>query len=269
MYYVTSTDGIKLAVEDLNPTDSKVILFVHGWPISKEMFEYQKEKFVALGYRVISFDLRGFGDSQTASTGYHYDQLATDLYCIIESLNIDTLTLLGFSMGGAIATHYMSKFHNHKVSKLILVGAAVPSFTITPQNPYGMTKDQVQQLIIQASKDRPQMITEFGNKVFALSHSSAFKNWFHHLCLKASGIGTIQTALSLRDENIFQDLRNIHVPTYILHGKLDQICPFEFALIMNEQIQHSKLYSFEYSGHGLFYDELEKFNQILSQILSY
>ena len=107
MYYIRSNDGTKICVEDINPTYSKVIVMVHGWPMSKEMFEYQKNMFTQWGYRIITFDIRGFGDSDISGSGYHYDQLATDLYMVIESTGINNIILLGFSMGGAVCVHYM------------------------------------------------------------------------------------------------------------------------------------------------------------------
>lgn len=267
MYDVISTDGTKIAVEDINPPSSKVIVMVHGWPISKKMFEYQKDVLSDMGYRLVSFDIRGFGDSQVTGTGYNYDQLADDLYTVINHLNVPTVTLIGFSMGGAISVRYMAKYNNHKVSKLILMGAAAPSFTRTVNNPYGKTIQDVNQLIQSTYQDRPLMVNNFGDQVFAVAHSDAFKTWFRGLCYKASGIGTIKTAISLRDEDVFNDLSHINVPTFIMHGKLDQVCPFGFALIMNQQIPDSRLFPFERSGHGLFYDELDLFNRTLISIL--
>lgn len=269
MYYIKASDGCKLAVEDINPNGKETILMIHGWPISRKMFEYQVDFLNDYNYRIITVDIRGFGESETTNEGYSYDQLALDVKSVIDQLNLNDITLLGFSMGGAIVTHYMAKYHNYKVKKLILAGAAAPSFTKTVDNPYGATIESTNRLIKQTYQDRPQMIADFGNNVFALNHSNNFRNWFQNICEQGSGIGTIKTAIPLRDENIFHDLKQIKVPTYILHGKLDLICPFGFAKIMKEQIHYSELIPFEYSGHGLFYDELDKFNKVLLQILEH
>lgn len=261
MYYVTATDGVKLAVSDIQPLSNRVIVMVHGWPICKEMYEYQKDILVDKGYRIVSFDIRGFGDSETSGSGYDYNQLAHDVKSVIDHIHVDSVTLMGFSMGGAICVRYMGLFDNYKISKLILLGAAAPSFTKTNHNPYGSTIESVNELIHQTYIDRPKMIENFGSNVFALHHSDAFMTWFNGICFKGSGIGTIQTAVSLRDEDVFDDLSKVHVPTLIMHGRMDQICPYGLALIMNEQIIGSILDTFEYSGHGLFYDELYKCNQ--------
>ena len=150
-------------------------------------------------------------------------------------------------MGGAICVRYMSKFGKERVSKLVLAGAAVPSYTRTIHNPEGQSIDAVNQLIEQCYTNRPKMVHDFGQNVFALNHGSEFMNWFTSICLKGSGIGTIQTAISLRDEDVYQDLFEIKVTT----------------LIMHECIEDSILCKFEYSGHGIFYDERERFNQVL------
>lgn len=267
MYYIRSNDGTKICVEDINPAYPKVIVMVHGWPMSKEMFEYQKNMFTQWGYRIITFDIRGFGDSDISGSGYHYDQLATDLYMVIESTGINNIILLGFSMGGAVCVHYMGMYDNHKVSKLVLAGAAAPSYCVTSDNPYGHSLDEVNKLIINLYNDRPNTIQEFGSNVFASNPSPAFRTWFQGLCNKASGLGTINCAESLRDENVFSDLSRIKVPTAIMHGKLDKICPYGFATIMNQQIPGSLLYPFEKSGHGIFYDELSAFNHALMKFI--
>lgn len=267
MYYIDSFDGTKLSVEDINPNAETTVLLVHGWPISKEMYEYQKDVLRDMGYRIVSFDMRGFGDSQVSGDNYDYDSLAKDLNAVIEKTGRKDVILIGFSMGGAVCVHYMGMFDNKNVSKLILLGAAAPSFTATTQNPYGNTISSVNDLIEQTIENRPEMIKKFGKKVFARNHGNEFLTWFQNLCLKGSGIGTIETAISLRDEDVFSDLSKIKVPTYIMHGKLDKICPYGFAKIMNEQIKDSKLIPFEYSGHGLFFDEREKCNQEILYVI--
>ncbi len=267
MYYIRSFDNNKIAVYDLNPYSSKTILFVHGWPLSHKIFEYQLEMLLNLNYRVISIDLRGFGNSDTTANGYDYTSLATDLYNVILNLKLHNIILVGFSMGGAIVCRYMYLYKNYAVSKLCLIDAAVPSFTKTVNNPYGSTIQSVDSLINQALTDRPQMNEDFGNKLFASNPSESFRNWFQDISNSASGVGTVQTAISLRDEDLFYELPFIHAPTGIFHGKLDEVCSYEFAKIQNKYISNSTLFTFEHSGHVCFYDELERFNKTFSNFI--
>lgn len=261
MYLVSSVNSNDIAVYDLNPTSKKVVFFVHGWPLSHKIFEYQTNVLVDLDYRVISIDIRGFGNSQITATGYDYSTLSTDLYYVIKSLNLTNITLVGFSMGGAIVTEYITKYNGYAVRKLSLWSAAVPSFTKTVNNPYGMEKEAVDKLITQAYTNRPQMNEDFGKMLFASNPTPALKNWFQDISNSASGIGTIKTAISLRDENLFNKLQNIKVPTGIFHGKLDKICSYNFAEIQHKLIRNSILFPFDNAGHAAFYDELEKFNK--------
>lgn len=263
MFYINTDDNIKIAVQDINHKCTNTILFIHGWPLSRKIFEYQINVLSKLEIRCISVDLRGFGDSDCAPHNYTYNRLAKDIYTVILKTRPKNLTLAGFSMGGAIAIRYMSLFKGFRVSKLALFAAAAPLFTKRQNYPYGMTSDSVNLLIEQTYKDRPQMVSDFSKKLFAQQHSESFKKWIKNIGFSASGIGTIETAISLRDEDLRDELCSINVPTGIFHGKMDQVCPYQFAVIMNESIKNSTLYTFENSGHGVFYDELEKFNNNL------
>ena len=110
MFYVRSTDGIKIAVYDYNPFGEETVVLIHGWPLSHLMYEYQTELLCRQGYRVVTLDLRGFGNSDTPAFGYSYDQMSQDIFQVIRRLKLKNFTLVGFSMGGAIVLRYMRKF---------------------------------------------------------------------------------------------------------------------------------------------------------------
>jgi len=268
MFYVEVEKNVKILVQDLNSAGEKAVFFIHGWPVNHKMFEYQFNILPQYGFRCLSVDLRGFGGSDHPWEGYLYDRLADDIYKVIATLRIKELIMVGFSMGGPIAIRYMARHYGYKVCKLVLMAAAAPSFTQHPGYPYGMTKEAVNQLIIQTYKERPQMLSDFGNLFFAGQTTPNFMSWFQELGLEASGHGTIKTAESLRDADVTPDLGSIRVPTGIFHGALDKICPFEFAVILNQNIPGSELYRFEHSGHGVFYDELDRFNGTLRHFLN-
>ena len=122
MFFISSNDNANIAVYELNPNAYKTIVLIHGWPLSHKMFEYQLPDLIKNGYRVISIDIRGFGNSDETSNGYNYNQFATDLYYVIYALNLSNFDLLGFSMGGAIATKYMQIFVLHFYFHLKMLG---------------------------------------------------------------------------------------------------------------------------------------------------
>ncbi|MCH3965910.1 MAG: alpha/beta hydrolase [Clostridium sp.] len=267
MYYIEVEEGIKILVDDLNPRGKDVIFLIHGWPLNHKMFEYQLDLLPEYGYRCISIDLRGFGSSDKPWKGYSYDRLSDDVRVIIETLELKNITLVGFSMGAAVAIRYMSRYYSYNVSKLVLMSPAAPSFTRRKGYPYGMDVNGVEDLIRQARENRPEMMAGIGKIFFAGNTTDNFMNWFQNLGLEASGHSTIETARSLKDEDLRSEINKINVTTGIFHGKMDKICPFEFAEELNRGIKNSQLYPFEFSGHGIFHDELGKFNSELLKFI--
>lgn len=267
MYYMNVARGVRLAVYDLNPSGKKTVFLIHGWPLNHRMFEYQLDVLPKLGFRCVSVDLRGFGNSDAPWSGYTYDAMADDLYTVIRSLNTPEIALAGFSMGGAVAIRYMVRHHGFRVARLALLAAAAPSFTRRPDFPYGMTQEAVNALIAQAFRNRPQMTEDFGKIFFASKVTPAFAGWFNRLSDAAAGHSTIQALETLRDADLRGDLARIRVPTGIFHGVLDQICPFDFALAMQQEIKNAQLFRFERSGHAVFYDELDRFNREFADYL--
>lgn len=268
MFFIKSNDNAKIAVYDLNPSGETIIVLVHGWPLSHKMFEYQIPTLLKLNYRIIMIDLRGFGNSDVTYTGYNYNQFATDLYYVIYALNLWNFDLLGFSMGGAVVTRYMKMYQGYGVRKLCLLDAAVPSYCKSYSNPYGQTIEDTNKLIQLGLKDRPKLNEYFGSIFFYQEPSIPFKEWFQNLNNTASGLGEMNSLIALRDENVFDDLKYINVPTGIFHGKEDKICPFGMAEIMNKNVRNSTLYPFEKAGHGAFYEVKDQVNKLLVQFLN-
>jgi non-heme chloroperoxidase len=264
-HFIEVEKGVKIFAEDIG--EGQPVLFLHGWPVSHKMFEYQINELPEKGYRFIGIDLRGYGKSDRSKEGYDYDTMADDVRAVIDDLKLENVVLAGFSMGGPIAIRYMARHEGHKVSKLMLLAAAAPLFTQRADYPYGLSKEETDDIITNLLTDRPAMLAEFGKMFFESELSEEFKEWFHGLGLEASSYATIKSAEALRDEDGRSDLGKVNVPTAIFHGKKDQICPFEFTEAMSEGIQYSFVIPFENSGHGLFFDEKEKFNSELFRFL--
>lgn len=263
MFYITCSDNVKTAVYNFDCGGAHTVFLVHGWPLSHKMYEYQIEKLIAHGYRVVTLDLRGFGDSDTPGCSYSYDRMAMDIYEIIMALRLSDITLTGFSMGGAVVLRYMNNYQGYGVKQLMLLSAAAPSWTKRPGYPYGLTREYVDELIEQARTDRPKLAYEFShNQLFACPQSETAKNWFEDIALSASGIGTVKAAISLRDEDGRRDLASVKVPTTIIHGAKDTVVSNDLVIIQNKSIKGSRLFTLSNSGHGITYDELEKFNEV-------
>lgn len=259
--FIEIEPGVKLHVRDWG--SGKPILFIHGWPFSSEQFEYQFTQLPLHGYRCIGVDMRGSGKSDQPWSDCTYDTFADDIKKVIDALGLNDITLAGFSVGGPIVLHYIARHNAHKVSKLALFAPAAPSWTKRPDFPYGFDVSFVDDLIKQGYNDRPQLLTNFGNILFHQFVKPGIIDWLHAMGMEASPQTVIQTLVSLRDSDIRADLPKVKIPTLILHGKQDKICPFELGEYVHKNIPGSKLIPFEHSGHGLWYEERDKFNKEL------
>ncbi|WP_129691017.1 alpha/beta fold hydrolase [Gottfriedia acidiceleris] len=257
-YFVTVEAGVNLYIEDINPGGNKTIVFIHGWPLSHEQFEYQFDVLPALGYRCIGIDWRGFGKSDRPFSGYTLDRLADDIRTVVGTLQLENFTIVGHSMGGAISIRYMSRYNGYGVSKLVLVSAAAPT---------GFTVETANKFLKENLNDRPKMMQNVTDDFFFQYVTRPFSHWFFQMGLQAAGWSTAAIIITLRDENLNEDLPKIVAPTLIIHGIHDKVIPFEQANEMNQKIRNSQLVPFQYSGHGPFWEERDKFNQLLSQFI--
>ncbi len=266
-YYITVEPNVRVYVEDLNPTGSKTIFFVHGWPGNHNLFEYQLSQLPKLGYRCVAMDCRGFGLSDKPWDGYGYDRLADDVRVVVDVLQLKNFILCGHSTGGAICVRYMARHNGYEVSKLGLFAAAAPSLIQRPNFPYGLQKQAILDIIQGTYTDRPKMLQSFGNMIFYHRVSIPLSNWIFKLGLQAANWSTAAIANTWIDEVLFDDLAKIHVPTLILHGINDQVCLYPLAVAQQKGISNSKLIAFNQCGHFLFYDQLEKFNKELTAFI--
>jgi len=261
--YIEVERYVHLHVTDAG--EGRPIVLIPGWPLSDEMYEYQYNDLMNKDFRVIGITLRGFGRSDKPYSAYNYDVHARDIKSVLDKLNINDAVLGGFSMGGAIAIHYMATYDAAHVSKLVLAGAAAPIWTQRKDFPYNLTLSAVDDLIALNFSDRPKLLSNFA-KIFSASETSlneGIGKWLNGIGLVATAHATGQCLYALRDTDLREDLKKIKVPTLILHGKKDKICSFDLAEQMKAGIEDSHLVAFENSGHSLFLEETRKFNSEL------
>jgi len=255
-FFVRVEEGVRWYVEDVNPQGSRTILFLHGWPLSHRQFEYQFDALPARGFRCIGVDWRGFGQADKPFHGYHFDRLADDLRAVVEALDLRDFTLAGHSTGGSIAIRYMTRHRGHGVARLALIAAAAP---------VGLAKETADRLLMETLTDRPKMMRGVTESFFFQYATCEFAGWFSQIGLQAAGWSTAAVLRTLGNERLDADLPQISVPTLILHGVHDRVVPFAQALVQHRNIRHSRLVPFMYSGHGLFWEERDRFNAVLAQ----
>ena len=258
--YVEVEPNVRLHVTDAG--NGQIIVLIPGWPLSDEMYEYQYTDLINHNFRVIGITLRGFGKSDKPFGAYDYDIHALDIKRILDQLDIKDATLCGFSMGGAIAATYVSLFGTMRISKLVLAGAATPSWTQREDFPYNIPKSDVDDLISLNNNDRPKILSNFA-KIFSATENTlndGIGNWLTAINLSASSYATGKCLMALRDTDLRNVLKTIEIPTLIMHGKKDKICSFDLAEQTKKLIPNAQLIAFEKSGHSLFLEETRKFN---------
>jgi non-heme chloroperoxidase len=266
--YIETEPNVRLHITDAG--EGRPIVLIHGWPLSDEMFEYQYNDLMNKNFRVIGITLRGFGKSDKPYRSYNYDVHALDIKNVLCKLEIENAVLGGFSMGGAIAIRYASADDGAHVSKLALFAAAAPVWTQRKNFPYNFPKNAVDELIKLNYQDRPKLLSNFAN-IFSAKETSlneGIRNWLNGIGLSASSHAMAECLIALRDTDLRNDMKKISIPTVIMHGKKDKICSFDLAEQMKAGIANSYIIPFENSGHSLFLEETQKFNQELIKFSS-
>ncbi len=132
-----NSEDIEIYYEDHGAGQSVVL--IHGYPLNGHSWEKQERVLLAAGYRVITYDRRGFGQSSQPTIGYDYDTFAADLHALVSYLDLRDMVLTGFSMGTGEVTRYLGTYGSSRVAKAVLMGAIPPFLLKTPDNPEGWT----------------------------------------------------------------------------------------------------------------------------------
>lgn len=267
---ITTTPNVQLHVEDWG--QGQPVVFLHGWPLSHEMFEYQINQ-LGNDYRCIMIDRRGFGQSDRPWAGYDYDTLADDLQAVFEELDLHNVVLVGFSMGGAEAIRYISRHGSNRIAKLVLLGAAAPRLLRTPTFEEGVEKSVFDGMIENAIEDRAAFMESFSKDFFGATIissplSSKLMDWFHGLTMKSSPRAFINCILTFSQADLSEELASIDVPTLIIHGTDDKIVPFDItAKILQAGIAGSQLIPYEDAPHGFFYTNWPQLNHDIATFI--
>ncbi|MBS1083110.1 alpha/beta fold hydrolase [Gluconobacter kondonii] len=272
MPYITATDGTSLHVKDMGA--GKPVVLIHGWPLTGDMWEKQTLTLVEAGYRVITYDRRGFGQSGHPVDCYDYDTFADDLAVILEQLDLWDATLVGFSMGGGEVARYLSRHGRSRISKTVLLSSVVPFLLKTSDNPKGVdiaVLDGIKQKIRQ---DRFGFLKDFIPDFYGVSMihhpvSQGVLDWSFLLASMASPMATLDCVDAWGTTDFRPDLQAFTVPTLVIHGTGDSTVPAE---ISGEKaaaaIPGSTWISYEGAPHGLFMTHAERVNEDLLRFLA-
>ena len=249
------------------------VVLVHGWPLSGASWEKQVAALLGAGYRVITYDRRGFGRSSRPATGYDYDTFAADLNTLVTKLDLTSFALAGFSMGGGEVARYVGKYGTGRVSHAAFLSAIPPFLLKTADNPTGVDRQVFTGIEQGLAADRPAFLAQFlqnfynvdvlGGKL--ISKDAVHLSW--NIAAGASPKGSIDcVAAWLTDFR--QDLTRLDVPTLVIHGDADRIVPFEASgKLTHAAVKGSRLVVIEGGPHGLNWTHAEQVNRELLSFL--
>ena len=163
MPYVTvgKENGTDIDIYYEDHGSGKPIILIHGYPLSGASWEKQMPVLLNAGYRVITYDRRGFGKSSQPTAGYNYDTFAADLREVITQLKLQDVTLVGFSMGGGEIARYFGKYGSKGVSKAVFISSVPPFLLKTADNPEGVDAGVFEGIKKTVAADRYAFFTEF------------------------------------------------------------------------------------------------------------
>lgn len=263
-----SPNRIRLHVEDSGGSGRPVVL-IHGWPLSGESWKAQVGPLKDAGYRVITYDRRGFGRSDKPSDGYDYDTLAADLAGLVEDLELEDATLVGFSMGGGEVARYVANYGTSRLGAVVFAAAVPPYMLKSDDNPEGpLTEDKAKEMEDGLKASREEFFDQFTREFFSangeLKVSEAQRQEALALCLQSDQTAALGCMKAFGTTDFRQDLKEVDVPTLVLHGDADGTVPFEGSgKRTHEAIAGSELVLIEGAPHGCNASHAEAFNRAL------
>ncbi len=267
MPYIITDDEIELFYQDWGT--GRPVILIHGWPVNSDMWEAQATFLVENGLRVIAYDRRGFGKSDQPWDGYDYDTFAGDLNALIEGLELEDVTLVGFSMGGGEVARYLSVYGSTSVSKAVFISAVTPYLLKTEDNPDGVDSSVFEDIARQIRKDRADFLHSFLPKFFGrtlVKHtvSEPVLDWSQDMALKGSLRATLASASAWSTTDFREDLKTIDIPTLVIHGTGDSTVPIDVSgRLTAKLVPNATLIEYDGEPHGLFLTAADRLNHDL------
>jgi len=225
-----NSGNIDLYYEDHG--SGKPVVLIHGYPLSGASWEKQVPVLLEAGYRVITYDRRGFGKSSQPTTGYNYDTFAEDLHKLVTHLKLRDFALVGFSMGGGEVARYLGKYGSKGVSKAVIISGVPPYLLKTSDNPEGVDGSVFEGIQKAVAADRYTFFTDFFKNFYntdlqlgkRVSDQAVQASW--NLAAGASATASL-ACVPTWHEDFREDVARIDIPTLVIHGDADRILPIE------------------------------------------
>lgn len=264
MRHTATVNGVTLVYDDIGPRDGSAVLLVHGYPLSRAMWRAQRDSLVALGYRVILPDLRGFGESEATTPPYSMDLFADDLAALLDHLGVERVALGGLSMGGCIAFAFWRR-HAQQVRALLLADTQAKPDTDEARAGRLKAMDEVRAGRLEGVVDGmlPRLLGPTTQ-----ADSPALVAEVRRMMLGTPPTGVVGALAALADRpDSTPTLATINVPTLVICGADDAITPPAAHETMRDGIHGSRLVIIPNAGHMSPMEKPAEFNAALGEFL--
>jgi non-heme chloroperoxidase len=208
------------------------VVLIHGYPLSGRAWDRQVPVLVDAGYRVITYDRRGFGESSRAGIGYDYDTFAADLLALVEQLDLRDAVLVGHSMGTGEVTRFLGAYGSGRVAKGVLVAPIPPFLLQTSDNPEGVPQSVFDGFVEAARSDMPAWMKGFLDNFYnvdtlrgtLISDQAYQASW--NVAVSASATAAV-ACIPTWATDFRADLPRNDVPTLVIQGDADNVLPLD------------------------------------------
>ncbi len=247
------------------------VVMIHGYPFSGTAWERQEEALIAAGYRVITYDRRGFGESSKPSAGYDYDTFALDLRTVIETLGLKKVTLIGHSMGTGEIARYIGRYGTENIVRAVMISPIPPYLLKTAGNETGVEQEIFDDIKAAIKKDRYAYVRSFldifynAKTLFGLKVSEEKLSADFNLAV-TSGAAAFYQCVDTWLEDFRPDIVKINIPLLVIHGDADKILPIDAtAKVLTQTV--GELVVIEGGSHGIPWTHYEKVNEAILKFM--
>ena len=249
------------------------VVLIHGYPLSGRAWDKQVPALLEAGYRVITYDRRGFGQSSQPVTGYDYNTFAADLSMLMERLDLHDAVLVGHSMGTGEVTRYLGTRGSARVAKGVLVSPIPPFLLQTADNIEGVPQGLFDGFAQAARADTPAWMKGFLDNFYnfdtlhgtLVSDQAWQASW--NLAVTASATAAV-ACISTWATDFREDLPKIDVPVLVIQGDADQVLPLDkTGRRLPGLLQDVRLVVIESGPHAILWTHADQVNTALLDFL--
>lgn len=269
---ITTRDGVEIHYKDWG--SGPPVILSHGWPLNADSWEAQALHLASNGFRVVAHDRRGHGRSSQPWDGNDMDHYADDLAQLIEALDLQGVSLFGFSTGGGEVARYVGRHGTGRIARLGLISAVPPIMVRTEANPDGVPREVFDGLRNGSLADRSQLYRDIASGPFfgfnrpGAEVSQGMIDAFWLAGMMAGHKNTYDCIEAFSETDFTEDLKKFDRPTLIVHGDDDQIVPLDTTGRASARlVPHAILKVYPGAPHGLADTHKEQLNADLLDFL--